>query len=90
VKRVEVTVTGRVQGVFYRASARDEAERLGLNGEVRNLPDGSVEVVAEGELAVLEELIAWCRRGPHMAQVEEVSIRWLEAAGGFSSFRVTR
>jgi acylphosphatase len=90
VRRAEITVTGRVQGVFYRASAREEAERLGLNGEVRNLPDGSVEVIAEGSPAVLEELIAWCRRGPPLAQVEEVSIRWLEAAGSFSSFRVTR
>ena len=88
--RAELIVTGRVQGVFYRASARDEAERLGLVGEVRNLPDGSVELLAEGEQAVLEELIAWCRRGPPMAQVSEVSIRWLPATGRLSSFRVTR
>ncbi|HEX4384916.1 MAG TPA: acylphosphatase [Myxococcales bacterium] len=88
--RAEITVTGRVQGVFYRASARDEGERLGLHGEVRNLPDGSVELVAEGERAVLEELIAWCRRGPPLAQVEEVQVRWLPATGGLSGFRVTR
>jgi acylphosphatase len=90
VKRAEVIVKGRVQGVFYRASARDEGERLGLKGEVRNLPDGSVELVAEGEQTALEELIAWCRRGPPMAEVEEVSIRWLTGSGGFSTFRVTR
>jgi acylphosphatase len=90
VKRAEVTIKGRVQGVFYRASARDEAERLGLHGEVRNLPDGSVELVAEGERAVLEELIAWCRRGPPLALVEEVRVRWLPATGGLGGFRVTR
>jgi acylphosphatase len=89
-KRAQITVTGRVQGVFYRASARDEAERLGLTGEVRNLPDGGVELIAEGEQAVLEELIAWCRSGPPLAQVEEVAVRWLEATAGFASFRVTR
>lgn len=89
-KRVEVIVTGRVQGVFYRASARDEAERLGLTGEVRNLPDGSVELVVEGAEAVLHELIAWCRRGPPMAEVEEVTIRWLASTGSFGSFRVSR
>jgi acylphosphatase len=88
-KRVEVVITGRVQGVFYRKSARDEAERLGLKGEVRNLPDGSVELIAEGEQAVLEELIAWCRRGPPLARVEEVSVRWLEAIGGLHTFRVS-
>jgi len=88
-KRVEVVITGRVQGVFYRKSARDEAERLGLKGEVRNLPDGSVELIAEGEQAVLEELIAWCRRGPPLARVEEVSFRWLEAIGGLHTFRVS-
>ena len=70
--RVELVVRGRVQGVFYRASARDVAERLGLTGEVRNLPDGRVEAIAEGERERLEEFIDWCRRGPPMAEVEEV------------------
>ena len=87
--RVELIVMGRVQGVFYRASARDEADRLGLAGEVRNLPGGSVELIAEGGRAALEELIAWCRRGPPLAEVEEVTVRWLAATGSFRSFRVT-
>jgi acylphosphatase len=90
VKRVELTIKGRVQGVFYRASARDEAERLGLKGLVRNLPDGSVEAIAEGEHEQLEEFIAWCRRGPPLAEVEEALIRWTESSGQFISFRVSR
>jgi acylphosphatase len=88
--RVELVIEGEVQGVFYRASARDEAERLGLTGFVRNLPDGAVEIVAEGDRRKLEELIAWCRRGPPAAKVEEVGIRWLAADGSFDSFRVKR
>jgi acylphosphatase len=88
--RVELVIEGRVQGVFYRASARDEAERLGLTGEVRNLPDGRVEAIAEGERERLEEFIAWCRRGPALAEVEEVRIRWTEVSGEFISFRVSR
>jgi acylphosphatase len=90
VKRIELVIKGRVQGVFYRASARDEAARLGLTGEVRNLPDGSVEAIAEGELEQLEEFIAWCRRGPPLAEVEEALIRWTESSGKFISFRVSR
>ena len=88
--RVELVIEGRVQGVFYRASARDEAEWLGLTGEVRNLPDGRVEAIAEGERERLEEFIAWCRRGPALAEVEEVRIRWTEVSGEFISFRVSR
>jgi acylphosphatase len=90
VTRARIVVRGRVQGVFFRASARDEAERLGLKGLVRNLPDGGVEAIAEGEREQLEEFIAWCRRGPPLAEVEEVRVRWTPATGEFASFRVTR
>lgn len=88
--RAELLITGRVQGVFYRGSAQEEAERLGLLGEIRNLPGGEVEAVVEGEEAVVEQFIAWCRRGPPAAKVEDVQVRWGQARGEFRGFRVTR
>jgi acylphosphatase len=90
VRRAQLIVSGRVQGVFFRASARDEARRLGLAGEIRNLPDGSVEAIAEGNREALDTFIAWCRAGPPMAEVEEVDIRWLPATNAFDSFRIVR
>ena len=65
-------VTGKVQGVFFRQSTRFEANRLKLKGLVRNLPDGSVEVVARGSGAQVEALHQWLKRGPSQARVEEV------------------
>ncbi len=62
-------VTGKVQGVFFRASTRDEARRLGLRGYAKNLDDGSVEVIAFGEAGALEVLATWLRQGPPMASV---------------------
>ena len=88
--RVHLVVRGRVQGVFYRASAREEAQRLGVVGEVRNLPDGRVEVIAEGPRDRLEQLLAWCRKGPPAAEVADVEVRWSGATGGYTSFRVSR
>ena len=88
--RAELVVSGLVQGVFYRASARAEALRLGLLGEVRNLPGGEVAAIVEGPRAQVEEFIAWCRRGPEAAQVEAVEVRWAPARGEFLSFRITR
>src|SRR5207248_2077486 len=70
--RVHVLVRGRVQGVFYRAEARDRAESLRVAGWIRNLPDGSVEAVFEGEDDRVESMVAWCRRGPAGAGVEAV------------------
>jgi len=65
-------VSGRVQGVFFRASARQEALRLGLTGHARNLPDGTVEVVACGDDAALAQLERWLELGPPLAQVSHV------------------
>lgn len=65
-------VRGRVQGVFFRASTRAEAERLGLSGHALNLPDGTVEVLAVGEAAAIKRLAQWLRTGPPMAVVERV------------------
>jgi acylphosphatase len=65
-------VHGKVQGVFFRHSARLEAERLAIRGSARNLPDGSVEVIARGEASAVQELRAWLHRGPAQARVDAV------------------
>ena len=87
--RAELVIEGRVQGVFYRASARQEAQSLGLKGEIRNLPGGEVEAIVEGPRERIEEFISWCRRGPPSAKVENVQVRWGPAQGGFRTFMVT-
>ena len=86
--RAHVWVGGRVQGVFYRVSCADEARKLGLGGWVRNLPDGRVEAVAEGEREAVERFIEWCRRGPPHARVDGVEVTW-ENPSGETDFRVT-
>ncbi|OLC73222.1 MAG: acylphosphatase [Deltaproteobacteria bacterium 13_1_20CM_2_69_21] len=88
--RADLLISGRVQGVFYRASAQQEAMRLGLMGEIRNLPDGRVEAVVEGPKERIEEFIEWCKRGPPAAEVEHVGVRWSAARGDFRTFMVTR
>jgi acylphosphatase len=67
-------VHGTVQGVFYRASAEQEAQRLGVAGWVRNLPDGSVELVVEGDDAAVEQMLTWAGRGPSRADVSRVDV----------------
>ncbi len=69
-------VHGRVQGVFFRDSARKVAQGLGLAGWVRNCSDGSVEIHAEGDRKKLEELIDWCRHGPDLASVSNIDLNW--------------
>lgn len=88
--RADLIIQGRVQGVFYRFSAQEEALRLGLTGEIRNLPGGDVEAIVEGPRERVEEFIAWCRRGPPGARVEEVRVKWSPARGEFRTFRITR
>jgi acylphosphatase len=85
---VRVTVAGRVQGVFFRASCADEARRLGLGGWVRNRPDGAVEAAFEGDDAAVGEMLAWCRHGPPLAQVQHVD-EVAEQPRGEREFRVT-
>jgi len=84
---VKFTVGGRVQGVFFRASTRAEALRLGLTGYANNLPDGSVEVLACGEAAALDELQRWLHVGPPAARVESVRRSQVDdsAPSGFST-----
>jgi acylphosphatase len=85
-KRVHLIVHGRVQGVFFRASARDRARQLGLSGWVRNRPDGGVEAVAEGDTARLEQFVVWCHGGPPGAVVTDLDVEWQEASGEFAGF----
>ena len=86
--RARVVVTGRVQGVFYRASCRDEAAARGLSGWVRNAPDGSVEAAFEGPESDVRALVEWCRRGPPSAAVRDVAVSW-ESPQGERGFRIT-
>lgn len=86
--RARVLVSGVVQGVSFRAYTADEARRLGLNGWVRNLPDGRVELEVEGERAQVEALVAWCHRGPPAAQVDAVDAEWAAFRGDLPPFHV--
>jgi len=88
-ERLQAWVSGRVQGVWFRASTREEALRLGLSGWVRNLPDGRVEWLAEGERAALEQLLAWSAQGPPHARVDSVESRWSAAEGGLGRFEIS-
>lgn len=86
--RVAMIVNGRVQGVFYRDSTMRKARELGLAGYVRNLPDGNVEVVAQGTTAALEDLIRWCRSGPPAAVVTDIQTTYGPPEPGLEGFSV--
>ena len=86
--RAHVVIRGRVQGVWYRGSMENEAERLGVAGWVRNRPDGAVEAEVEGEREAVEALIAWARHGPPAARVTDVEVRWTEPRGERGRFVV--
>lgn len=86
--RAHLIITGRVQGVFFRMETRRAAERLGVTGWVRNLPDGTVEAVFEGTLDAVQKTIEWCRTGPRMAEVNEVRISWAQHSGEFDRFSI--
>ena len=87
---IKLTITGHVQGVWFRASTRDEALRLGLVGTVRNVGNGGVEIVASGDEAQLERLIHWAHKGPHNAHVTGVNVESLSDESPYDSFRVIR
>lgn len=88
-KQVQLIVRGRVQGVFFQASAQREARRLGLTGFVANRADGNIELTVEGEEEPVRELIAWAHRGPSPARVENVEVRWRSFTGQYHDFRTT-
>lgn len=87
-KRVRAVVTGRVQGVCFRAFTRERASGLGLSGFVRNLPDGSVEIVAEGVDEDVDELMRWISRGPSHARVSNVAVNDRDPTGDGGGFRI--
>jgi len=86
--RIHLQIRGRVQGVYFRASTVEQAQRLGITGWVRNCLDGSVEVMAEGKKAELENLIGWCHKGPSGAQVKEVQTEWKASTQEFYRFSI--
>jgi acylphosphatase len=88
VKRVHLLVTGIVQGVSFRYYTLQQAVRCGVSGWVRNLPDGRVEAVAEGDEAGVDRLIEWCREGPRSARVEQVEVLPETPTGEFQGFRI--
>lgn len=88
--RAHVSISGWVQGVFFRSSTRDKARSLDVTGWVRNLYDGTVEVLIEGDADAVSRLIAWCHHGPPGARVAEVEVEWGEYSGKFDTFFIAR
>lgn len=86
--RLHAWIEGRVQGVGFRYYARDQAQELGLRGWVRNLPDGRVETVVEGERDRVDSFLLWCRDGPPSAVVRRVESQQEAATGEFTSFEI--
>jgi acylphosphatase len=89
-KRVHLFISGLVQGVSYRWSAREAALRLGLAGWVRNLDSGEVEAVEEGPAPAVDAFIAWCHQGPPAAEVAGIRVEEAPATGEFSDFTLRR
>ena len=86
--RAHVIISGRVQGVLYRMSARRMADRIGVKGWIRNLPDGKVEAVFEGDEDAVKRMISWCWVGPPGAKVMSIDVEWEEYLGEYKDFRV--
>ncbi len=87
-KRAHVYVSGRVQGVFFRATTRKEAQKRGVTGWVKNLRDGRVEAVFEGEEEKIKEMIKFCYEGSRAANVKDVEVNWKEYQNEFSEFKI--
>ena len=88
INAAHITVHGRVQGVWFRAGAKEKAEELGLTGWVMNRPNGTVEIHAQGEKSQLETFIAWCHQGTPTAKVTSLDIDRSEAQQEFKSFDI--
>jgi acylphosphatase len=86
--RAHVFVNGRVQGIFFRQETKHEADRHGVSGWVRNLADGRVEAVFEGEEEAVKALIEFCKRGPPMARVTSVDLTWENYTREFDGFKI--
>lgn len=85
---VHVIISGRVQGVWFRANTKQKAEQLGLTGWIRNTSDGRVEAVFEGEEKIVKEMIQWCRKGPSLAKVENVEVKNQNLTDNYDNFSV--
>jgi len=88
-KTVLITVAGRVQGVFYRQTAKEKATELSIKGEVRNMPDETVQIIATGTKEQIEQLIEWCMQGPPKAIVQDVMVEEIPLQS-FDKFNVVR
>jgi acylphosphatase len=86
--RLRLIVSGRVQGVFFRRAAAEQARALGVTGWACNLNDGSVEIIGEGKRRNLEALLSWAHKGPPHARVDEVQAGWEPFEGKFARFEV--
>jgi len=89
IKHLTFIVTGKVQGVFYRASACDAAKSLGLTGVVSNLPDGAVKIEVEGEQEIINKFYAWCLEGPPRAVVDRIKVSE-GSMEGYTDFRIDK
>lgn len=85
---VLVVISGRVQGVWFRASTKQKAEQLGLTGWVRNTSEGNVEAVFEGDENLIQEMLEWCHHGPPLANVENVEVKNQEPTNAFDGFSI--
>ena len=86
--RAHLHISGLVQGVFFRDGAREKAEELEITGWVRNLPNGRVEIIAEGEKEKVEKFIEWAEEGPSTARIDDLEVEWQEYVGKFGSFEI--
>ncbi len=86
--QIKVIVKGRVQGVFYRAHTQRQADRLGVKGYVKNLPDGSVEAVFKGDPQSVSQMVEWCRKGPAASNVEDVLTQSRKDLSNFKNFEI--
>jgi acylphosphatase len=87
--RARAIITGRVQGVFFRMETKRASDRFGVFGWVRNLKDGTVEAVFEGDQDRVEATLEWCRQGPPHADVADVKVTWTAYTGEFKGFNIS-
>lgn len=88
IRRASITVLGRVQRVFFRDSTTRKARKLNLTGWVKNESDGSVKIIAEGEEENLKKLIEWAKRGPLLAKVDGIDVKWLNGEREYNNFEI--
>jgi acylphosphatase len=87
-RRVKIVVSGRVQGVYFRLFTQNKAKHLAINGTVRNLPDGRVEIFAEADTLMIDKFIKWCSKGPVTARVDNIEVTELEPEFSYKSFDI--